>query len=348
MTNKILIVTVYNSENCGSYLQAYAMQKVLSDMGYDVGFYKRNTKGTSHALSKHVNNLIKAILKGNYKSALSVIKRWIVFEKLIKQFKIYTKESFFYKDTSKVLLGSDTIWNFDVKYFCGCASIFLGSEFSSKIVFSYAASVANTSSEVFKTIQQKVGGLKLSKYLVRDRHTQECLARVGIVESHIVCDPSLLLCKDEYIDLVRPVAISSPYIVLYYFGTIPETIKRNIIVFAKNNNLKIVSLLKQRDWCDLSTEVDPREMISYYYNASYVFTNTFHGCAFAINFNIPFAVHDVGKNKVKELLNTYNCSDRLCKDSDSIVDVFLMPMDTILSVFEERKKSMNLLKEALQ
>ena len=342
MANKILIVTVYNSENCGSYLQAYAMLKTLEKMGYEVGFYRRTNP------RKRFKKAFYNIIKGNIKAAYAIYKQWSIFSTLIGKFHVYSIKDVFYSEVDKVLLGSDTIWNFDTQYFSNNAKLFTGAIFTDKCVFSYAVSVANTSPQLFNTIQKKVGGLKLSKYLVRDKHTQQCLAHAGVNDSQVVCDPSMLLGKKDYAEFEYPVSVSSPYIVLYYFGEIPDAVKESIIAFAKVKKAKVVSLLKYRKWCDVCTPVDPREMVSYYSKANYVITNTFHGCAFAINFNIPFAAHDVGKNKVVELLKTYKCSDRLFTNPLDIPIILTNSIDTKDAVLSERKKSLDLLKEALR
>lgn len=348
MTNKVLIVTVYNSENCGSYLQAYALQNVLRNNGYNVSFYARKTKGTSHELNSHFIDALKSIITGKFASCKRTVKKWIVFEQLIKKFPTCKSEDVCLLNDYSVVLGSDTIWNFNSNYFRANAPVFLGNVFESNKVISYAASVANTSPEIFDEVQKKAGGLHLSSYLVRDNLTQKCLNRIGIQESTIVCDPSLLLDKNGYKDLEHRIGITTPYIVLYYFREVPEDIKQSIIAFAKQNDLKIVSLLKQRSWCDISTEVDPREMVSYYKHASYVISDTFHGCAFAINFNIPFAAHNIGKNKVTELLKTYDCSERLFCNASEIGSILSLSMDTSAKVVELRNKSTKLLIEALQ
>jgi len=345
--DKIVVATVYNSENCGSFLQAYAMQKTLANMGYKVGFYKRDTKGTSHDFFSRSSKVLKLFLRGHLKESYGIIHRWFVFEKLIKRFETCSKYDAFYKDSSFVLLGSDTIWNFSSEYFRSNASVFLGAEFSDKQVFSYAASVDNTSPELFCSVSKSIGGLNLRRYLVRDQLSKRCLEYSDIRNVSIVCDPSLLLGIEEYNELVSPIKVLSPFILLYYFGKVPEDIIKEIIAFAKKNHLKIVSLLYERPWCDVCTNVDPRDMISYYKRASYVFTNTFHGCAFAINFNIPFAAHDVGKNKVTELLSIYNCSERLFIHPSDIEGILSKAIDTTNDVTRERKNSISCLKKAL-
>ena len=53
---KVLITTVYNSENCGSFLQAWSLYYVLKLKGYEVAFLKRKPKRTSHSFSMHLLN----------------------------------------------------------------------------------------------------------------------------------------------------------------------------------------------------------------------------------------------------------------------------------------------------
>ena len=61
MSNKktIGLVTVYRTENCGSYLQAYVMMEILRQNGYEVKFIKYNN--TFYQLRSHINISIKKI-----------------------------------------------------------------------------------------------------------------------------------------------------------------------------------------------------------------------------------------------------------------------------------------------
>ena len=48
----ICIVTVYNSENCGSHYQALALKTILERQGHTVSFLKREEKSSSHRMSR--------------------------------------------------------------------------------------------------------------------------------------------------------------------------------------------------------------------------------------------------------------------------------------------------------
>ena len=80
---KACIITVYNSENCGSYWQAKALQEYLIENGYHVFFLKRNMSGSSHT----IKGLIKSILKALYHRKTDLALR------AIKQYKIFSTET---------------------------------------------------------------------------------------------------------------------------------------------------------------------------------------------------------------------------------------------------------------
>ena len=48
------IITVYNSENSGSFLQAYAMSCVIKNIGHDVVFVHQGFKGHSSMLPRYL------------------------------------------------------------------------------------------------------------------------------------------------------------------------------------------------------------------------------------------------------------------------------------------------------
>lgn len=317
-TKKIIIATVYNSENCGSYLQAWSLFQVLKFRGYDVAFLKRNSKHTSHSFGLHLINASKDIIKLRFSHAIAVIKEWFVFNRLQKQFKIARKGGAFYKEASLQIIGSDTLWNFETAYFKDMAQTYLGQAFFPKPSVTYAVSAANTSSELFISVYKENNNNKgIRKYLVRDTHTAELVRSVTGETPHIVCDPTMLLSPKGFNTLEATKPPIDRYLLIYCFGNI-AIMKDAIISYAKQRGLKTVSFLTKREWCDYSVEEDPRLMVTYYKYAACVVSNTFHGTAFSIIYEKPFAVFDEGKNKVKELLQMYKQEKRLISAPESL------------------------------
>ena len=67
------IVTVYNSENCGSYLQAYALSKALNNSGHQAVFIRQNFSDHSASRRNYLLKLTKTALRGNMAGVKSVI-----------------------------------------------------------------------------------------------------------------------------------------------------------------------------------------------------------------------------------------------------------------------------------
>lgn len=321
---KILIATVYNSENCGSFWQAFALKCALEKLGYEVYHYKRNTRNTSHSFLVHIKHAFGAILKLKFSNVIEFFRLWFRYEKLIGEFNVCDKKSAVYNDIHKVIIGSDTLWNFEEPVFLNSSFVYLGHEFKGKSNISYAISVANTPKELFSEVVSRSGGINIEKCLVRDNSTYSCLESSDFQGEIVkVCDPTFLLEKTDFIEITKNAEKprSNKFVVLYYFGEVPIELKTEIKKFAAAKNLKIVSLLYKRDWCDVSIPNDPFLMINYFSAANYVITNTFHGCAFSINFQKNFAVFDQGKNKVTELLADYECINHLFKDINQLSEV---------------------------
>lgn len=329
---KVLITTVYNSENCGSYLQAWSLYHVLKSQGYKVAFLRRETKHTSHSFGLHLTNAIKDLIKFRFSHAYYVVKEWIVFNKLHKQFKIVRKDSPFFREALIQVIGSDTLWNFEVDYFRNQVKVYFGQEFFPKPSITYAVSAANTSMELFsKAVKSLEYQRCIIKYLVRDKHTAALVKAAFKDESDIVCDPTMLLNANDFKSLEKEKPSIENYLLIYCFGDI-ASMKDAIISYAKDRGLKTVSLLSRRDWCDYSVEEDPQLMVTYYRYATCVVSNTFHGTAFSMIYEKPFVVLDEGKIKVKELLEIYDQERRLIQLPEYLADC-------LDGVFSEREKN---------
>lgn len=349
MKEKAIVVTVHNSENCGSYLQAYAMQKVLQMLGFEVAFFYRDPKETSHdkrRTRRLVWNLIKHL---HIYDAILRIRQWYTYESLQSQFKICNSGDNFCNEANHVILGSDTIWNFEEDYFRQTAKRLLGTILSGKHIISYAASVGNTSADTFRDVTKKNGGINhISALLVRDSHSQNVIRETFHRESALVCDPTLLLQPENFVEISANLHLNQPYLLLYYFGLIPDNIRRAIQQYAHTHQMRIVSLLTRRDWCDNFIPSSPGNMVSCYAGASAVITNTFHGCALSLIYQVPFAAHEEGKVKVKELLNTYESADRLFIDANNLSTILERKLNNKALVNTLAMQSLEKLKQALQ
>lgn len=349
-TMKILIVTVYNSHNSGSFLQAYAMMSVLKEMGHNVQFLKREIKGSSHDIKRVARRFFLYLIKFRFRQACYFVYEWFIYEKAQKHFPIISMDSNYYKETDCIVVGSDTIWNFDSKVLRALAATYLGNAFIGKHVISYAASAANTSIELFQTIIRNNGGLSnIETIMVRDKHTKRLVELSTNKIAYTVTDPTLIVSRSAFNNLRFDVKTKKPYILLYFLGEMKYNLKKEIQVYASVNKYSIISMPIYRKWCDRSLMSSPQNMISYFMSATAVVTDTFHGTAFSLIYEKPFAVHDDGKNKVKELLELYGEGDRLFTSPDKLKSI-LSNKNVVVSsgkLDAVRNNSIKMLKDAL-
>ncbi len=351
MSNKMLIVTVYNSENCGSFLQAYALKVALERCGCEAAFYKRDTQGTSHAFWPHVKLALKRLLHGQKKAVKFTMEPWRAFDRAVKKLPVYNEKSAFYKEAGTVVLGSDTIWNFMDSYFANKSDVFLGTVFGGKRILTYAASAANTDQATFDKVVKYRGGMgHIARLLVRDEHTRDLVEAQTGQKAELVCDPTFLIDRNDYLKLIPNTTTDFRYILLYYFGEIEASLQAGIQEYAAAHGLKIVSLLKDRAWCDYSIPADPMSMLQYFNSASAVVTNTFHGCAFSMIFERPFAAHDVGKIKVRDLLTSLGEENRLFTDSQGMKQALATVCEVVISgrLDAYRSASMEILQDSVR
>ncbi|MBR5745146.1 MAG: polysaccharide pyruvyl transferase family protein [Muribaculaceae bacterium] len=319
---KIVVVTVYNSHNSGSFLQAYCTMRVLQSMGHDVAFLLRPIEGSSHDRKEVAKTFFRNLTRLKFRRAFNSWRMWRVYEALQRPLQIVSVDSDFYKEADCVVIGSDTLWNFSSNYFSRYASMYLGDEFVGKRVITYATSAANTPSERFASVVERFGGLdNVATILVRDSHTRQLVADATGRDANVVADPTLIASQEMLDKFKSVIKCRRPYLLLYFFGKMPQNLQEKIQRYAADNCLEIVSMPSVRQWCNYSIMSSPQNMISYFASAAAVVTNTFHGTAFSLIYGKPFAVYDEGKNKVADLLATYGESDRLFAATSNIDDI---------------------------
>lgn len=350
--SKIVIVTVYDSVNSGSYWQARTMGDAIKDLGYTPVYLKRrkNSMSSSSFFSK-VTNIGKSFIKYGFSSA----KRYLLITKEFKNaasyFSIISENELDSPDIRAYILGSDTIWNLDSKYFVNNADVFWGRTFSNAIVIPYAASVGNTSIEKCREISDVVSIIKSwHRVGVRDSHTKMIISELSQISPELVCDPTLLFDSHYYSKFSkRP--CQEKYIFLYLFSKLDKTTSDALVNFAHRNGYMVIigSSHVQPAYCDKIIINSPIAFISYMLYADYVITDTFHGTVFSLNFNKNFIAIDKGKKKVHDILSIVNMQSRLL-NSSSISDLFLAPPDYTECNYrldQLRKKSWSFLIDAL-
>lgn len=295
----IKIITVYNSLNPGSLLQAISLYEILEKKYKNVQFQITNIRNPYISGFKV---FIKLILKIQIKNSF---KQLIMPFKYNKILKLYNKTKKINKDDIYVL-GSDEIWNVSrndmIKH-----PILWGNKLNKSRCISYAPSINNSTVEDIQKHKFIVNALnELSAISVRDKHSKETIEKIINKDIKLTCDPTMLIAKEEF--QKKEIKIKeNNYIFIYgpercFSRSAIKEIKR----YAKENNKRIISYYFYHNWCDKTLYGSPFEFLGLISQADYVFTSTFHGTIFSIMYNKKFVSFGENNKKVDELLEYFN------------------------------------------
>jgi hypothetical protein len=177
----------------------------------------------------------------------------------------------------------------------------------------------------------------------------------------VLIDPTMALTRQEWLEIAREPEFLKPrvdakrgYALTYFLGDFSPSLKKKIKKACTNDNLVLIAL---NDFADASVyTADPAEFVYLVANAQAIYTDSFHGAAFSILFEIPFYVferigHEVDMlSRMDTLLRKFALEDRLVKN----VSGFYPEGGTLVMDFsktrkilsEEREKAIRFLKMA--
>lgn len=308
---KISIVSCYFINNYGSLLQAFALQEYLRTNDHTVEnlnvsgiakeldakkirYYLRETKDFSIVLNKlgKVRQAVWRRISPDY--AELITQR----EKHLSQFRenrILLSELFlskaemteYVKASDAVVIGSDQLWlpsNIAADYY---TLNFVPDEIN-KVAYSTSFGIPVLPEKFYDVTRNFLQ--RIQHLSVREATGVEIVNRLGIADCELVCDPTMLLTRQQWLDLIPArEAYQEPYILCYFLGT-----KKEHRVFAKKvgeiTGYKIVSLFnceqyvpKDKKYADeMPCDVGVEEFVNLIRNAQYVLTDSFHGTVFSI------------------------------------------------------------------
>lgn len=322
MQKSVGIITFHAAHNYGSSLQAYAMQNIISDMGFNceiINFRSERQKDQYTPLTKRIG--IKYFLKNayfllNYKKRK---KKYDLFETFIRKYLIKSPVEYASLEELEAepptynyyVSGSDQIWNTvprdaDDAYFLPFVK-------EGKRI-AYAPSFGQRGTvERKETIAEYL--LKYDVLSVREKYAQKLVHDMIGKLVPLMPDPTLLLSRDRWDEIVPKRVVKGDYMFFYTLFATPEMIalvKRlskkldlPVIISNVSNQYEIFS-----GFCK-ETTTGPLEFLSLIKNASFVCTTSFHGTVFSILFQKPFFVIDgMSDNRISSLLELTGLEDR--------------------------------------
>lgn len=214
-----------------------------------------------------------------------------------------------------LVIGSDEVFNCLQPYPVGYSKQLFGDGFEGNKLVSYAASFGSTRYEdlVETGIVQEIKTM-LSKFAaisVRDENSAHIVKQLLGYDPEIHMDPVLMY--DFAQEIAEYKTSEKDYIILYaYTGRLSREEECYIKKFANRHNKKIICIGHYSNIADKNVICNPLYVFSYFKNADYVITDTFHGTVFSIKMNTKFCtlIRDSNRNKLEALLKKLDKLDR--------------------------------------
>lgn len=312
---KAAVITRHAVSNYGSVLQSYALQKAICSLGYEceiIDYIREDEqyKNIADTLVKKSSWNKNPVSRLIYKAiqAPEHIRMGRAFEKyrndLIRTTELRYSSLAELKnnppDADIYCTGSDQVWGaignneIDGAYFLEFAP-------KGKKKIAYAASFGKTDINAGNLNRIKEWLDDYDYITVRESSAVKMINRLGINGVSQVLDPTLLLNKSQWSELIKK-EILGEYILLYQLHSNPE-MDSYAKKFAKKANMKLLRLTPLFHRVFKSGKAvylpDISDFLSYVKNAKYIITDSFHATAFAINFNTPFIDILPGETKTR-------------------------------------------------
>lgn len=352
---KIGIMSMQRIRNYGSFLQAYALKKIIESLGKDVEFIDYKYEKTLISEKKELKSkILKNINIIQFLKKRKAIKRFanVYDNDFLPLLGIGNKN--YNKDIDTLVIGSDEVFNCLQPYPVGYSRNLFGYEFDNIPVISYAACFGHTTLEELKkyNIIDEISKLlkKFKSISVRDENSEKIITELINEKPEIHLDPVLIY---DFNDRKKVQVDLENYIIVYaYPGRLNKQEEKYIKKFAKKHNKKILSLGSYQRIADYIKIVNPLEIFSYFEKADFVITDTFHGSIFAIKTKTNFCtiIRNSNNNKLNDLLSRLNLESRKLKNIKNIENLYNIKTDfnkTDILLDAERKRTINYLKKNL-
>lgn len=303
---KVGILTFPNSQSHGATLQMYALYKTVCKIGCDtevINYFNSYMKAEKH-VRRGRNNSVKYKIKNKFRQILHYKNR-LAFRSFEKNnIKAYPEKPIVKKEDLKklsdrydaVICGSDQVWNPDItdsdlSYFFD----FCGAQ-TKRISYAPSFGKEELSEKFCESIRCELE--KFSEISIREDSGKAIIEKIIGKEADLVADPSFFLNADEWRSIEKKHLAAEKKYILYYTVSGSEELWQKCLAFSKKNNIKIIviggniikKIRNKNPLIEYAVDVSPEQWLYLVDKASYIFTNSFHGTAFSLNFRKNFFV----------------------------------------------------------
>lgn len=327
---RIAILTLPLYTNYGGILQCYALQTVLQRMGHDVKVLTKPRYGFKYYLIYPFAVLKRMFRRILFNENIGILKApHEIIRRDIDKF-IYARINFYSSKNWKlsvplkfdaVIVGSDQVWR--PSYCLDIETMFLSFLGNSRVKrIAYAASFgrddclefSKSQLENCKELLQSFNGVS-----VREKSGVDICKNIFKVDAVQLLDPTLLLNSNDYSDLIQKVEDPfSDRTMFVYILDYSEEKKKLVDQIAREKCLKVYWINEEILNSDVSWRKRVKKSIEQWLycfnNATFILTDSFHGCVFSIIFKkqfIAIANEERGVNRFNSLFKSLFIDDRL-------------------------------------
>lgn len=350
---KVAILSMQKVVNYGSFMQSFALRKIIESLGHEceyidiedgiqIGDLKRSKL---LYLKKFYERFCNIHFVNNYKHHKILTARFN--NEFFEELGLLKRK---YDTYDMVVIGSDEVFNFAQPTPWGFTEQLYGNVKESNNVISYAGSFGHTTVEKIDKygVRSEIANalMSMKSISVRDTNSVAVVEELTGIQPVMNVDPVFLYdFKPHLVDIN-----SKDYIIVY---TYPSRISNKhevdaIVSFARKHNKKLISLGFYFPWCDETITPHPFEVLSYFKNADYIITDTFHGTIFSLINNKKFCtlVRSTNSQKLTSLLETMKQTNRIVNDIEHLEETLVSEIcydETNKIIMEEREKAIHYL-----
>lgn len=356
---RLALISFHNAANYGASMQAYALQRFLSDKGYDCEYinYVNDTRKHMYSMSflvmdslrkKKIGAAIKYAIGSPFLNIRKArFKRF--YTKYLKQTKkVYTTS----QEASELndlydffIIGSDQVWALENNG--GDMAFFLDFVADNRKKISYSSSFGLAEIDDKYREQYTKCLSSFHSLAVRETIGQRIIKELTGREATLVVDPVFLLSKQQWEDIMPRRKLNERFVFSYtntdcqisdFLSTgYPMEGRKHYILSSHTRPGDFINKNVRVKYC-----MPPQEFLRVIYDAELVVTASFHCLALSILFNKPFVVllmGDKGKDeRLVNLLTQLGLKNRIWSPSMTVNDI-KAPID-----YEQVNKKLDQLK----
>lgn len=349
---KIGIVTLGGYYNYGNKLQNLALEQVLLDR-YDCEV--QTIKGYGYKKSPIEGANILQILR--YIKNSNIDYFWQM--KRINKFMTWSSKYLHETEPEKVeeldvvITGSDQVWNpawktmDEFRYY-------LLNEFDGVRKISYAASIGTDEVEEEYKKELQIALPSFDFVSVREEKAVSILSELGRESAELVLDPTMLLERKQWKQLLGISDSKEQHIMTYFLGNKSAKMEQLLEKLVKITGLPVKEYHNLSKSQRVIYDNNPSQFVQDIASARVVLTDSFHASVFATTFHVPYVVEAYGRSakmgsRIQTLMATTGMESRWIydmKDEQSVLDADYKQVDAKLQ--KARMKSFAFLDKAVQ